>query len=632
MNDQNDTLDRLRHSADDGARSFRNAYISYLAVALYIFVTILSTTNELLLRAGEVSMPIINVGVPVVIFYVVVPWVLLILHLNLLVQGMFYASKVQNYVSDLKDHQRQERGLLFPAPIGHLLTNSDSRPGTRELLATIVVITLVALPLILLIYAQVRFLPYQNEAISHMHRLIVIIDLSLLWWLWPRITDPAAKWLDWWRGVSFGTNLGNVRYSRRLMSNTNRLIAACGSLACLLFIFGFANITGGAIDRLLPLSTLRNSLDRFYHFPNRTFVREEPSSEVLAAFIARETEWESGLAERGGYAWRKFARQLDLSERSFRNSQISSAYFYEARLQRTDFSGSNLWNTDFRAVTMFDSYLQGAFMNLASFQQANLQRTRFHGASMLQIRLEGTQMQKAELLGVKLMNGRLDGADLPEASLVGSNLSGAHFRGALLRGADLRGADLTGAQLQGADLRQAKIGGADLSGANLTLTDLRGIDTVCADEAYWIDIADQVEADVKYAAARVQALSQINERRAKMKCSDNFSKTILKKAICDNGKIGNAKCGFAADQEDAYFAALIPFLTKSLACPKGNTDIAAGIAYRIHRHVMIWPGNDKEKQAFRTLSAGLLNQDCPGAGDLPKWIRVPIERDLAKYN
>ena len=48
MNDRNEALDRLRHSADDGAKSFRNAYMFYLAVALYIFVTILSTTNEML--------------------------------------------------------------------------------------------------------------------------------------------------------------------------------------------------------------------------------------------------------------------------------------------------------------------------------------------------------------------------------------------------------------------------------------------------------------------------------------------------------------------------------------------------------------------------------------------------------
>ena len=103
-------------------------------------------------------------------------------------------------------------------------------------------------------------------------------------------------------------------------------------------------------------------------------------------------------------------------------------------------------------------------------------------------------------------------------------------------------------------------------------------------------------------------------------------------AICDNGRIGEVRCGFAADREDEYFDALIPFLTKSLACPKQNTDIAAGIAYRIHRQIGYWPGTDKEQNAFRSLGEKLLHQDCPGAGDLPEWIRVPIERDLAKYD
>ena len=172
MNNQGNKFDRSLQSANDGARNFRNAYISYLAVALYIFVTIVATTNEMLLRGGDVSMPIVNVGVPVVIFYLAAPWILLILHLNILVQGMFYAAKVQDYLEILKDDQKMERRLLFPAPIGHLLANSDSRPGSRELFATIVVITVIILPLILMIYAQVRFLPYQNELITHMHRLI----------------------------------------------------------------------------------------------------------------------------------------------------------------------------------------------------------------------------------------------------------------------------------------------------------------------------------------------------------------------------------------------------------------------------------------------------------------------------
>ena len=61
-------LDRLRESANDSARTFRIAYTFYLAVALYVLVIVSSTDHELLFRAGDVQMPIVNVGVPVVWF------------------------------------------------------------------------------------------------------------------------------------------------------------------------------------------------------------------------------------------------------------------------------------------------------------------------------------------------------------------------------------------------------------------------------------------------------------------------------------------------------------------------------------------------------------------------------------
>ena len=336
------------------------------------------------------------------------------------------------------------------------------------------------------------------------------------------------------------------------------------------------------------------------------------------------------MAKRGGYAWRNFAKLLDLSGRSFRSAQISSAYFYNARLQWTDFSQSNLWNADFRAVTMNNAILQGAFLELASFQQANLRQTKFHGASMEKIRLEGTQMFETKLLGVNLNDGRLDGADLRRANLAGSTLSGAQFRGAVLGKADLRGTDLTGVQMQGADLRNAHLGGSTLLEVDLTLADLRGVQTVCPDDLYWTGIKNEIGAEVKHPSTRKKVLQKIDSRIAEIECGNTITKVILKDAICDGGKFGNVKCTFNERQEKNYFDKLVDFLAESLACPKGNDDVAAGIAYRIHMRALIKGASGEEILAFRRLGAKILDKECSGAHDLPKWLRVPIERDLAR--
>ena len=118
-------LDRLRESANDGARNFRTVYTFYLIVSLYILVVVSSTDHELLFRAGDVQMPIINARVSVVWFFTAVPWILLILHFNLLIQVMFLSRKINRYVSALDRHvlSVHERtvalDLLFPLPLAH---------------------------------------------------------------------------------------------------------------------------------------------------------------------------------------------------------------------------------------------------------------------------------------------------------------------------------------------------------------------------------------------------------------------------------------------------------------------------------------------------------------------------------
>ena len=203
MEDMQGRFDRLREAANESARSFRTAYAFYLIVALYILVIVSSTHHELLFRAGGVQMPIVNVGVPVVWFFTVVPWLLVLLHFNLLIQAMFLADKVSQYATALKGQIRSRTkrsealGLLYPAPLAHKVADAAQQGSMRKILNVIVFFTLAVLPPAILIFAQVRFLPYQNELFTWLHRAAVVIDIGLLWWLWPRIAAPHVKWRIW---------------------------------------------------------------------------------------------------------------------------------------------------------------------------------------------------------------------------------------------------------------------------------------------------------------------------------------------------------------------------------------------------------------------------------------------------
>ena len=69
-----DNVERLRENADDAARLARTVYFTFLLVGVYIAVTIGSTTDLQLLKVSPVTLPIVNVGLPIVGFYALVPW------------------------------------------------------------------------------------------------------------------------------------------------------------------------------------------------------------------------------------------------------------------------------------------------------------------------------------------------------------------------------------------------------------------------------------------------------------------------------------------------------------------------------------------------------------------------------
>ena len=492
-------LDRLRESANDSARTFRTAYTFYLVVALYVLVIVSSTDHELLFRAGDVQMPIVNVGVPVVWFFVVVPWLLVLLHFNLLIQATFLADKVSQYASAIIGQTRAPKkrtealGLLYPVPLAHKVAEIH-QPGTmRRLLNTMVLVTLAVLSPTILTYAQVKFLPYQGELFTWLHRTSVGVDIGLLWWLWPRIAEPYLAWREWFN-------------SRRL-----KAWAMVGATALTgFFTIVVADFPGGSIGNLTPapvLDSLRDSLGRKYDLFGRVLVVNEPSPEILAAHYRATCESETGCVESviavGSPFWCRHANPLQLNNRNFRyahviESTLCGVNFQDAALREADLSRANLHGADLRSAELHgavlsEAKLHGAYLREAKFDEkkawldraelhrADLRDAKLHGAVLRSAELHGADLKRAELYGADLDRAELYGADLIAVKLHGAVLSGAKLHGAVLSGAELHGANLVGAKLHGAHLVGAKLHGADLREAKLQGGDLRAAEFHGAD-------------------------------------------------------------------------------------------------------------------------------------------------------
>jgi hypothetical protein len=87
-------LDKLQDAANAASGHVRNVYLTFLLFGLYLAIIFRATTHEQLLRAGPVTLPLLNVELPLLGFYWVAPALFVLLHLNLLLELHLLAGKL----------------------------------------------------------------------------------------------------------------------------------------------------------------------------------------------------------------------------------------------------------------------------------------------------------------------------------------------------------------------------------------------------------------------------------------------------------------------------------------------------------------------------------------------------------
>ena len=540
-NDYRARLNRLQGAADDAARVVRNVYLTFLLVSLYVALIVGATTDEQLLRVSDVRLPLLNVGLPIIAVYFLVPFLYLVLHFNLLLQIYLLSRKLFTLDAAIDRlpagfNKAEQRNLLYPLPIAHRLLPGWHQRSTRWLFGVVVLLTVVILPIAILGGVQLRFLPYHSETMTWWHRAIVMLDLLLAWVFWPIIVTRQGGWSAWFMGiVGLKTDSRGHRAAvaanaiptllmlvisgylavvpgRSIENHTpridlawvldeldkcKRMPAADSPLTCV--VFGLLEEDLAASWKFLRAVTGRLDMSdilmrRNLRLREKTLVEEAPPPEVIAVYAAKKWPLDE--------AWKDHARGLDLSERDlrfadfrkarvfadFRGADLDGAVFIEADVRLANFAPFELPGQDPRPTK-----LNGAFFRSAKLQGANLRGAELQGADLVEAQLQDADLIEARLQGADLTVARLQGADLRAASLQGADLTQAQLQGAdlslhldLAVQTQLQGADLSGALLQGADLRWAELQGADLSraelqGANLGWAELQGADLSMAE-------------------------------------------------------------------------------------------------------------------------------------------------------
>jgi uncharacterized protein YjbI with pentapeptide repeats len=542
--------ERLRGAADETARLTQTVYLSFLLLGTYIALIIGSTTDMQLLKVSPVTLPLLNVQLPIVEFYVIVPWLLLLVYFNLLLHLTFLADKLHQFntvLAVLTDAaaREEQRLRVFPFPFSALLIARPVQWHLRILLGFMVVTTVVLLPLFLLLWTQVRFLPYHNMAITWVsHRLAVLVDLALLWLfgplLLPSVQRPAsaAPSRALWRVVPPTAWATHCRWETGLV---------CLTLMTVVF----------ALAPFHPNLQLQGQV----------LVDGDPSAEVRAALDSSDgQERAQGLKKLTG---------LILTNRDLRGANLRNTLFPKA-----DLRGANLAGADLSGARVFAG-------NLSLLEISQAQRcvdeaqetvavcyTNLQGANLWDAQLQGADLRDAQLQGANLGFARLQGANLWGAQLQGADLRRARLQGANLWRAQLQGADLRNAQLQGADLRGANIGSADFGGVgDLTWSDLRGLQQSPLEyKTYWVleKILTAALSDTSARAAPLKRLQDAIRRPTNLSAARADERSVL----CDNVTVFRFCVTPAQSAEYAHDRAV--FL-ENLGCKGEDEAIAYGI-------------------------------------------------------
>jgi hypothetical protein len=167
-------LDALLASLNGSAERFQTLWFSFLGLTLYVAVAALTTSHRDLILSDPQTLPILNIKVPLLPFYVIAPLLYLVLHFYLLMilallsrTGAEFDKQLRTTLPNETDREcyraRVDNALFVQLLVGM----KSERSGVNAfLLGLIALITVALAPLATLVLMQMMFLPYHHLRIT----------------------------------------------------------------------------------------------------------------------------------------------------------------------------------------------------------------------------------------------------------------------------------------------------------------------------------------------------------------------------------------------------------------------------------------------------------------------------------
>ena len=495
---QADDPDRVKAALVDAANMALNIWVLFLSFGTYLVVTVGSVTHRQLFLDAPIHLPLLNVDLPMVEFFVVAPVLFLIFHIYLLLHLKLMADKVRLYsdlVGELGLEKITENRIRLQLPnfvFVQFLAGPHERWKnlTDWLLIVIAWLTVVIGPLILLLLTQLQLLPYHLAWMTWTQRAIIVLDIGVLWWFWPdimpkirvsrgrllarRIVAAISSIVLIGFSVAIATFPGEIVYENWIARKIQIPEAFVSKGRTVLIPFHIVEqfkkqlLSNGQVPPQLKTVNLtkylfEGSIDSIKNKPTSWFSnrlvlldQELVDTDALYKIIDRQEK-------EGKQAWESGRTKI------LRGRDLRGALLNLVDLRRIDLSGAQLQD-----ASLWGAQLQGALLYGAHLQGASLYEAHLQGASLENAQLQEASLDNAHLQGALLRLAQLQGASLDGAQLQRAALNGTQLQGASLNNAQLQGALLVGTELQGASLNQAQLQGAEFTRTQLEYSDLRG--------------------------------------------------------------------------------------------------------------------------------------------------------------
>jgi Pentapeptide repeats (8 copies) len=528
---------------NDAAGYCRTLWMWFLGYAGALFILASGTTHEDLLRETPIKLPLFNVenGIPLVLFYQIAPLFLLLFHLNLLLKLNDLRRRVRHVAAGVNSDdgrealRRQMKAFDYALLVGNVVVHR----GERWLLVLLVNITVFVMPVALMLFVQLMFLPYHDALTTWLHRAYIATDLAFI------------IFVQLWLGLS---EVQRVRFFSRFTFDHLKIIPAAPVIAASFFVLAYP----GEIQAIWPHPRAGDDTSEYFgirrslYLPGGVFWSKDPPPEILAVFERNRLD-----AKRDGKSSadiNNLDNRLDAQRRYGEPLNLTGRH-----LEYANFGGTSLIN-----VKLSNAYLQGAYLEGAQLE----------GAELFDAELQATILNFANLQTADLSSAKMQGSFLRKAQLQGADLRVANLQGAILIEAKLQGADLRAAKLQGAIFTSASIYGSDFSGsADISYAELSHLDRSTYD---FEDLRSAVALQVPELQRRSDFLERITAAESRARNGDPpFGLARGQNIWTDEPTLfGTArrKLSFVNSNEPATYLAVWTNFIAKLACSGGDIN------------------------------------------------------------